>query len=240
MERIQIGIKGMDELLDGGLPKGRTVLVSGSSGTGKTIFAAHFAYNGIKSGDACLYVTFEQGKKKLIEDMSQIGIGFNKIKNDKLRIIGGPVGNIKYFKEKTKASMLDIITEIEDVVKEIGAKRVVLDSVNLFLMLFETDSERRMALAELASTLEKLDCTSLLTCEVKEGTKDISWYGFEEFVVDGVIVLYRVPVESLFERSVSIVKMRGIKHSQSIVTMKIEEKGLVIYPEQKAFHKIGE
>ena len=241
MERIKVGIEGMDELLGGGLPKGRTILVSGSCGTGKSIFASHFTLAGVKAKEPCLYVTFEQGKKKLAEDMRQIGIDFTKMEESgNLKIIGGAVGHIKYFKEKTKADMLDIVNEVEEVVKEINAQRVVLDSVNLFLMLFETDMERRKALAELTATLEKLDCTTLLTCEVKEGTKDISWYGFEEFVVDGVIILYRIPVESLFERSISVVKMRGISHSQNIVTLKIEKKGIAVYPEQKAFHKIGE
>ncbi len=239
MERIKVGIKGIDELLGGGLPKGRTVLISGSCGTGKTIFAAQFLQKGVKSNENCLYVTFEQAKEKLVEDMKQIGIDFNEMeKSNKLKIIGGPVGHIKYFKEKTKANMLDIANEVKEVVEENGAKRVVLDSVNLFLMLFETDTERRKALAELTSVLEKLDCTTLLTCELKEGTKYISWYGFEEFVVDGVIILYRVPVESLFERSISVVKMRGINHSQSIVTLKIEKNGIVVYSEQKAFHQV--
>jgi len=240
MERIKVGIEGMDELLGGGLPRRRTILVSGSSGAGKSIFASHFVQTGVKSGEGCLYITFEQGKKKLSEDMKQIGMDFNKMEDKgKLKIIGGPVGNINYFKERTKADMVDIINEIAEVVKEINAKRVVLDSVNLFLMLFETEVERRKALAELTSTLEGLDCTTLLTCEVKEGTRDISWYGFEEFVVDGVIILYRIPVESLFERSISVVKMRGISHSQNIVTLKIEKKGMLVYPEQKAFHQMG-
>ena len=241
MERIKVGIKGMDELLGGGLPKKRTILVSGSSGAGKSIFAWHFIQTGVKSGQGCLYITFEQGKEKLTEDMNQIGIDFSKMEDKgKLKIIGGPIGNINYFKERTQATMVDIINEIAEVAKEVNAKRVVLDSVNLYLMLFETDVERRKALAELTSMLENLDCTTLLTCEVKEGTKDISWYGFEEFVVDGVIVLYRIPVESLFERSISVVKMRGIKHSQNIVTLKIEDKGMVVYPEQKAFHQVSQ
>lgn len=239
MEKVKVGIDGVDALLGGGLPKGRTILLAGACGTGKTIFAAQFALMGAKSKENCVFITFEQGKKKLIEDMKQIKINFEKMENDGyLKIIGGPIGHIRYFKEMTKADMTNIAGEIEEVAKEINAKRVVVDSVNLYLMLFEKDSEKRNALAELVSTLEKLSCTSLLTCEVKEGTKDISWYGFEEFVVDGVIILYRIPVESLFERSISIVKMRGMPHSQSIATLKIEKDGIKVYPEQKAFYKV--
>ena len=240
MERIKTGIKGMDELLGGGLPEGRTILVSGSCGTGKTIFAAQFLRKGVESNENCLYVTFEQAKEKLIEDMNEIGIDFNKMeKSGKLRIIGGPVGHIKYFKEKTRADMLDIANEVKEVVGEIAAKRVVIDSVNLFLMLFETDMERRKALAELTSMLEKLDCASLLTCEVREGTKDISWYGFEEFVVDGVIVLHRIPFENIYERAISTVKMRGIEHSQNVTALQIKKGGIKVYPGKEPFHRLS-
>jgi circadian clock protein KaiC len=240
MKRIKIGVKGMDELLNGGLPKGRTIMVAGSCGTGKTIFAAQFISEGIRLREPCLYVTFEQAKEKLIEDMKEIGIDFQSmLKSGKFRLIGGPVGHIKYFKDKTKADMLDLSGEIEEVVGEIKAKRIVLDSINLFLMLFETDMERRKALAELTSMLDKLDCTTLLTCEVKEGTKNISWYGFEDFVVDGVIVLHRIPFENIFERAVSIVKMRGIEHSQNVTALQIKKEGIRVYPGKEPLHRLS-
>ncbi|MFQ5648159.1 MAG: RAD55 family ATPase, partial [Candidatus Aenigmatarchaeota archaeon] len=75
------------------------------------------------------------------------------------------------------------------------------------------------------------------TCEVREGTKDISWFGFEEFVVDGVILLYRIPFENMFERAVSVVKMRGIEHAQSIRALKIGKGGVKVFPELEPFHK---
>ena len=93
-------------------------------------------------------------------------------------------------------------------------------------------------MAELTSMLEKLDCTTLLTCEVREGTRNISWYGFEEFVVDGVIALYRIFFENSFERAISVVKMRGIAHNQSMKSIQITKDGLVVYPEQEPFHDV--
>ncbi len=240
MERVKTGVKGMDELLGGGLPKGRTILLSGSCGTGKTIFASQFIMEGLRNGEPCVYITFEQSKEKLVQDMKQIGIDFEKLeKSKKLSLIGGPLGHVKYFKEKTKANFSDIANEIKDIVKDTGAKRIVLDSVNLYTMLFETDLERRKALAELTSMLDTLDCTSILTCEVREGSRDISWYGFEDFVVDGVIVLHRIPFENMYERAVSVVKMRGIDHSENIRALKIRRDGVTVYPEQEPFHKIG-
>jgi len=239
MDRILSGVPGMDELLGGGLPKGRTILVSGACGTGKTIFVSHFVQEGVKQNENCVYVTFEQMKEKLNEDLKEIGIDFSRMEaEDKLTVVGGPVGHIKFFKEKTKANMFDISNEIKEVIQEKNATRVVIDSINLFTMLFENDLERRKAMAELTSMLEKLNCTTLLTCEVREGTKDISWYGFEEFVVDGVIALYRIFFENSFERAISVVKMRGIEHSHSMKSMQITKDGLIVYPEQEPFHDV--
>ncbi len=241
MERVKSGINGLDELLGGGLPKHRTILVSGSCGTGKTIFAAHFINEGLRNFEPCVYITFEQGRKKLIEDLKEIGINFEKHEaSGLLKIIGGPIGHVSYFKEKTKASVLDIANEIKDIIKESNAKRVVLDSVNLYTMLFENNTERRKAMAELTSLLDSLDCTTLLTCEVRENSKDISWYGFEDFVVDGVIVLYRIPFENMYERAVSVVKMRGIQHAQTIRALRIKENGIEVYPDQEPFHRVDE
>jgi circadian clock protein KaiC len=134
--------------------------------------------------------------------------------------------------------MFDLSNEIKEIIEQKKAARVVIDSVNLFMLLFEDDMERRRALAELTSMLEKLDCTTLLTCEVKEETRNISWYGFEEFVVDGVIALYRIFFENTFERAVSVVKMRGIEHSQEMKSVQITKQGFIVYPEQEPFHNV--
>ena len=239
MNYVESGIKGVDALLAGGIPKNRTVLVSGSCGTGKSIFAAHFVSRGFALGENSVYVTFEEGKHKLIEDLKALGMDFEMMeKAGKLRVIGGPIGNVRFFKDKTKATARDLAEEIKEVALELNAKRIVLDSLNLFLMLFDTDSERRQAMAELTSVLEKLNCTSLMTCEVKEGRRDISWYGFEEFVVDGVICLYRMPFENMFERAVAVIKMRGRKHSANVVAMQIRDDGLHVFPTKAPFHKI--
>ena len=239
MEKIKSGVDGVDELLSGGFPKGKIVMVSGSSGCGKTIFASQFLYEGLKRREPCVFITLEQPKAKLIDDLAEIGVEFAKYEKDGLlRVIGGPVGHVKYFKEKTKASILDIADEIAEVIKEIGAKRVVLDSVNLFTMLFETELEQRRAMADLVAVLGDLACTSLLTCEVKENTDNISWHGFEEFVVDGVIVLYRKPFGNKYERAISVIKMRGVNHSQRVVSLQITKQGIVAFPDREPYFEM--
>jgi len=241
MQRVKTGVKGMDELLGGGLPRGRTILLSGCCGTGKSIFASQFVHEGLKSGEPCVYLTFEQDKEKLVQDLREVGIDFEQMqKKGKLTLTGGPIGHVKYFKDKTGANIVDIVAEIKEIIQEVGAKRVVVDSVNLFTMLFENDIERRRALAALTSVLEDLDCTSILTCEVREGTNDISWYGFEDFVVDGVITLQRIRFENMYERAASVIKMRGIEHSHTVRALRIDNTGITIYPEQEPFHGLGQ
>lgn len=239
MKLVKTGIEGMDELLGGGLPNNRTILVAGSTGTGKSILAAHFVKQGARQKERSVYVTFEEPREHLIEDNKRLGIDFVKMEDQgKLKIIGGPLGEMRYYKKKTKADVADLIQEISEVVKKSMASRVVIDSVNLFLMLFDSDAERRDAMAGLTAMLDTLDCTALLTCEVKEASKDISWYGFEDFVVDGVILLQRIPFENMYERAVSVIKMRGIAHRQNTVALRITKEGLKVYPAQEPFHTL--
>lgn len=237
MERITSGVPGLDELIGGGLPKGRTFLVSGSCGTGKTILASQFINEGALKGEKGLYITFEQERHKLIEDMAQVGIDFEKHEKEKiLTIIANPVGRVIRFRTNTEADLLDLVEEIEDIIKDCGATRVTMDSVTLFTMLFEKEGEKRAALAKLTSMLENHDCTALLLCEVRENSRDISWHGFEEFVVDGVITMFRKHLDTTFEREIGVVKMRGVEQSPNLYNYQIKQGGIVIHPEQTSFH----
>ncbi|MFH1682685.1 MAG: ATPase domain-containing protein [Candidatus Woesearchaeota archaeon] len=236
MERVKTGIPGFDELISGGIPKNRTILVSGHCGSGKTMFASQFIHQGLKKDESAVYVTFEQGREKLFQDSKTIGIDLEHYeKKNKVKIIGGPVGKIKRFKLKTEANISDLIEEIREVIEETKAKRVAIDSVNLFAMLFGDENEKRNAVAMLISTLEEADCTSILTCEVPESSDQISWYGFEDFVVDGVVFLHRSNNRGSYERAISVIKMRGTSHEQKIKAMQIKDKGLVIYDQEPDF-----
>jgi KaiC/GvpD/RAD55 family RecA-like ATPase len=163
--------------------------------------------------------------------MKPVGMDLEGLGNT-FNIIGGPMAEVMYYKDKTKAKIEDFIAEIEEVIKKTNAKRVVIDSINLLLMLFQTDEERRKALLLLNQILSKNDCTALLICEVRENTFDLSWYGFEEFVVDGVITLYNVKQEAVFHQGIAVRKMRGVEHTKNIFLYKITDKGIKIYPDE--------
>ena len=229
-KRVKTGMKGLDALLGGGLPYGRVVIVSGSSGTGKTTFGVQFLYEGARNGEPVLFITLEESRNKIISDMKKLGMDISN--NPRFNIIGGSIGELIRTCGKSGAKLKDFVTEIRDVIEDTGAKRVVIDSTNLFLMLFRTDEERRQGLITLVELLTKMDCTALLTTEVRENSFDLSWYGFEEFVVDGVITLYNKMQQSSFLQGITVRKMRGIEHKKSISPYKITNKGIVVYPDQ--------
>jgi len=231
LQKVDTGIKELNEMLDGGLPQNRVILLSGSSGTGKTTLGIQFIYNGIKNfNEPGVFITLEQSKEKIKEDMKSVGINIEELSS--FNLIGGSIAEVMHFKDKTRAKVNDFLAEIEEIIKQTKAKRVVLDSLNLFLMLFKTDEERRIALLSLCQILSKNSCTALLICDTKENTFDLSWYGFEEFVVDGIITLYSIRQGQAFRKGITIRKMRGVNHSESIHTYKITNKGIKICTEE--------
>jgi circadian clock protein KaiC len=233
MKKIQVGIKGVDSILYGGLPKGKSILVSGNCGAGKTIFASQFITQGLKNNEPGVYVTLEEDRDKIVEDLKELGIDWQiGIDENKVRVLGGNIAYIRKLKERRKANIEDFIAEIIEVAQEIGAKRIAIDSVNLFLHLFDEGREQRTVLSELLYELSKLDTTTILTCEVPENSNAISWFGFEEFVVDGVLLLKRGIHRKVNKntRSFEVIKMRGIDFKKGQFPFSIlPQKGISVF-----------
>ena len=238
--KVKTGIEGLDKMLKGGLLIGRNILLSGPCGCGKTTLAMQFVYNGaVTLDEPGLYVTLEESKEKIYQDMLEFGFDLKEIEEQgKFMLVGGPIAGLKSYMQKVDADMTHVIKEIEEIVKEKGVKRVVIDSINLLTMLLKNDDERRRAVAALCNALSSLGCTTILTSETEEGSMKLSRYGMEEFVVDGVIVLYLVRQGSRFVPGVVIRKMRGTEHDKEIRVYNITNKGIVVYPKETMFANI--
>ncbi|MFH1592129.1 MAG: ATPase domain-containing protein [Candidatus Woesearchaeota archaeon] len=236
-KRVRTGIKGLDQLLRGGIIEGRTVLLSGPCGSGKSVLGMQFIHNGIKDfKEPGLYVSFEEGKNSLMENMYSFGFDLKKLeKTKKFVLVGGGLGTLDSFMKKVGAETDHVIEEIKELVRENKIKRVVVDSVSLFGLLAKTSGERRKAFARLSSSLSELGCTSLLISETKEGTFDLSRYGIEEFIVDGVIALYHLRQGERFVPGIVVRKMRGSDHDKNIRLFNITNKGIVVYPKETLF-----
>jgi len=231
MERVKTGIKGMDEILKGGIPCNQLTLVTGTSGTGKTIACSQFIYHGAKTyGDNGVYLSFEEPTEMIKENMkSSFGWDFDKLEQQK------KVAFIRYEPYRIE----DVFDVLESTIRDIQAKRVVIDSISALGLHIRDSSELRRIIYNISNTLRKLNTTSFIVSEIVPGHRGLSRYGVEEFVSDSVIVLYYERLQSSYNRAVQIWKLRGSSHSESLHPYKIDSKGINVISADEAFIKGG-
>jgi len=204
---IPTGIKGLDKIL-GGVPRGGLIIVAGNPGTGKTMFAAKFLYNGaVDYGEPGVYVSFAERKPSFYSTMSKIGLDFEKLEaEDMFRFL-----DLLAVKESGLPLAIESIIET---IEEIGAKRLTIDSFSALAQTLKDPNELRIVLHNILGRIVwSMDCTTVLIGEVPLGESRIG-FGVEEFVADSVIVLREGLFDGRFLRDLRIVKARGISLSE--------------------------
>lgn len=219
VERIESGIPGLDELIEGGFVKGSVNLIAGSTGTCKTIFCSQFIWHGLQKGERGLYITLEESAEDIKAEALQFGMDFDKyIKQGKC--------TVEYVYPKTFS---DLVSEILGRIKEVNASRFVLDAVTLLGFYMEGAERLRDKVFTLFQKLKALGVTALVVSEIPEGSKVLSKFGFEEFVADSVITFHYLEyVAGGTPRSIVIRKMRRTNHGTDIYLFEITEKGIVV------------
>ncbi len=227
-DRVKTGIEGVDDLISGGLIPGSLTLLTGTAGTGKTIFSSQFIHNGAtKFNQPGVYVSFEEPADNIKANAKNLGWDFEKLEKEKKVIF------VRY----DPYHIEDISDLIETNIKKIGAQRVVIDSVSSLGLYVRDVPELRRMIFNVSLLLRKLGCTSILTSEILPLQKSLSRFGIEEFVTDTVIVLYYLRADSQYSRSMTVWKMRGSSHSQKLHPYRITDKGIVVYPKEESFVK---
>ena len=229
MERVQTGVPGLDKLLDGGLPRDSSVLLSGASGTGKTILSMQYIYEGAAQfNEPGIFVALEGSLKSSSWDMQNFNWDIQPLQEKKLMTIY----RMKLDYARDSRMITDRIKEelelIAKTVNDVGAKRLVVDSTTSFGIWME-QTEFRPKLFEFLNQLKDLNCTTIFTSETSDARTKFSAFGVEEFVADGVIALYLVPPN----RSVFVRKMRGTNHSKNVHPFEITSKGIVVKPREQ-------
>ena len=228
LERVPTGIKGLDDAMTGGFIKDSVNLVAGSPGSGKSIFAMQYLVNGAKKyNHPGVYITFEERKNKLTQYMGNFGWDLkNLIANKKIEILEQSPIDIK------KATAKEILGLKFKIVKELKAKRLVIDSMSAFSLLFQDDFEKRTAHIQLFEMLRDWGVTALLTAEYDvEDHKSMPL----DFEVDSIVWLYNMKKADVRTRALEVYKIRGSKHLQKTFPLEISDKGIIIYPEQSVF-----
>lgn len=235
MNRVKTGVKGLDEIIEGGIPEGRTVLLTGGCGTGKTIMAMQFVYSGAKEfGENGVYVTLDERPDLVREDMIKFGMDIKALeKQEKIHLIDGSIAKIglpseeEYSLPVTGFDLDKLLLEIMRSIKKNNAKRVVIDSIPALGLNFENEQEVRKAIIKMGYILQRAGSTVIIISEIEDEQK-LSKYGVEEFVADGVIVLHYLGVGSHSNRTLHIRKMRSTKHSEEVHPLKITDSGIKI------------
>lgn len=225
--RCKSGIEQLDAEIEGGIPVGSTILVSGSSGVGKTTACMQFLANGIKFGDNGVFFTSAETISKLKRHLKGYDFFNESLKSGKLSIIDlwTISDRLGLDPEQYSAEDANILFEvIRDITKELNAKRLVIDSITSLCYRLQTPEMIRDFIFKLGSSVATLGCTSIITSEVPPRVFRYSQYDIAEFIADGIIFLSDIDRQGDLIRTLQIIKMRGTVHSRTKFVMTLSSK----------------
>lgn len=228
-DRVPTGIEGFDTAIEGGFIRDSVVLVCGGPGSGKSIFGMQYLINGIDQyGENGVYISFEEDPESLMCDMKRFDWDVEeKVKNKQLALL-------YYSPEQVDRVIYVGGGAVREVIESMDAKRVVIDSISAFTLLYESENDQRRALFSLFKTLKKWNCTTMLISE-QTLSQDKHISTVEEYQSEGVVFLYHYKKGDLRERSIEIFKMRGTNHSTKIFPLKISSDGVTVYPDENVY-----
>lgn len=250
LENVPTGIEGLDEMISGGFPNGRVILVLGGPGTGKTIFASQFLYKGISErNENAVFVSLDESKSHYYEEMLKFGWDFKKAEDegkfaylDATRLSRLAIIKEKMLKEETsslrgKQLQVDkLVEELQAKIKQVNAKRLVLDTLAALFYRFIDPIERRTAGVDLIEALSDLGVTTIVTTELSHLGLERSLTD-EEFLVHGVIMMQTLFFGGTTTRALQVEKMRGVSVNTNLVPYSIDVSGIEIYPTMSVFRE---
>ncbi len=222
---IKIGISGLDEMLCGGIPEGHTVAILGSPGTGKSTFVLQFIYTGLQNDENCVYISLEESEENLIKTALIYGWDLRPyIESKKLTLINLNTMNFK-------AMINRFESDLPKLLKSLNIKRLAIDPITLYEMLYDTESERRDHLFNFAQVIKETGITAVMTSEISHENPYYSKYGLIEYITDGVIILRQVRHADMgaVTTFIEVLKMRHIEHSKEIKPYSITNRGIVVH-----------
>jgi circadian clock protein KaiC len=223
------GIRGLDEITMGGLPRGRTTLVAGRAGSGKTLLGLQFLVAGAREyGEPGVLLTFEESTAKVSANVASLGFDLDGLQRDQLLIADAFRVDPSEFGEAGEFDFEPLFVLLADSIERVGAKRVVLDTIDVLFGAFQEQAIVRAELRRLFDWLEERSVTAIVTGE--RGDNRLTRHGIEEYVSDCVIVLDQSVREQISTRTLRVVKYRGSTHGTNEYPFLISNHGFVVLP----------
>jgi len=231
IQKLRTMIEGLDDITHGGLPIGRSTLVSGTSGTGKTLFAMQFLYNGIVGLDEPgIFITFEESPADIIKNAYSFNWDLPAlIEQGKLFILDAspdPEGH----EVVGEFDLSALIERIQYAILKYKAKRVAIDSITAIFQQYDSLSMVRREIFRLVARLKLLGVTTVMTTERESEYGAVARFGVEEFVSDNVIILRNVLEGERRHRTAEILKLRGTTHMKGEFPFTMTKSGINIFP----------
>jgi circadian clock protein KaiC len=233
VDKLPTGIESFDMIAEGGLPKNRTTLVSGTAGSGKTVFAMQFLAAGIRdAAENGVFITFEESPADIRQNMRSFGWELEAWEAEgKLIMVDASPEPDEEVIETGDFDLGALLARVENAVRKVDAKRVSVDSLGAIFSQFSDQSVIRRELFRIASALKKMGVTAVLTAERVDDYGPVARFGIEEFIADNVMILRNVLDDEKRRRTVEILKFRGTNHQKGEFPFTIvADGGLVVIP----------
>ena len=238
---LKTDVQGFDDLFaEGGIPKGNSVLVAGGTGTGKSTFCRQICYNLVSRGKNCMYVSFEESINRIERSMNVFGWDVRKYIDEGRFLIQkvNPLDilRMRFGSVSGSGSATELSYKIKPLIipREFHPEVIVVDSLTAIISASITKERNyRVYLQQLFNFFEETGATSFLVTETEPMPTRFSDTGIEEFLADGIIVLYNIQRGDKRENALEVLKMRYSNHQKKIFAMEIASDGIKIYPERQ-------
>ena len=234
-KRVSTGIPGLDPLIEGGFPEGKSYLITGESGTGKTIFCMQFILNGLMGGEKAVYVAVDERPSDILDEAASLGWDLLKFVEQKSLLIldASPLFSSRMGAGKEKeVDVQKTVGDLASYVKRMAATRVIIDPVGPLILSRDSSARAQEHVRTLVHSLQdNLGTTNLLTSYAVPGLAGAGEGGVEEFLVAGVVVLSVIREKNRLVRTLMLRKMRGTAIDLMELQFNIvKEKGIVLKP----------
>jgi circadian clock protein KaiC len=229
LEKVPTGIRGLDQVTHGGFPKGRTALVCGGPGTGKTLLGLEFLVRGaLLYNEPGVCVALEETAEELVTNMASLGYDLPALIKAKKLALDYVHIERKQIEETGEYDLEGLFIRLRAAIDQVKAKRVLLDTIEVLFLSLKNEGIVRAELRRLFHWLKDAGVTAVVTAEV--GEKMLTRYGLEEYVADCVIVLDHRVNEQISTRRLRVMKYRGSSHGTNEYPFLIDDSGISVVP----------